>query len=165
MHYLIDGYNWLFRCPKSSHTLEQKRRLFLEQIALLTQASSHLITIVFDSSDESRDLYSKGHFRDLEIIFTPKHQTADGYIESYVEMAKKPRQITVVTFDRELSQKCRIRGASVISTGEFFSLFTKDKNLKKKEESLKKILKESPSQMARLLAIFEKRVIEDILDI
>ena len=165
MHYLIDGYNWLLRTPKSSHSLEQKRRLFLEEISLLTKDTACSVTIVFDSSDASRDLYSRGHFKDLEIIFTPKKQTADEYIESFVEEAKSPHKITVVTRDRELKEKCLVRGASVVSTKDFFSRFSKRKgNLKEKEESLRNLLKESPSQMARLIAIFEKKLIEDMLD-
>jgi predicted RNA-binding protein with PIN domain len=158
MHYLIDGYNWLLRCPPKSHlSLEQKRRIFLEEIHYLTKGSSCLVTVVFDSSDPSRDLYSRGHFKDIEVIFTPKRQTADEYIEASVESAKYPHEVTVVTRDRELKDKCLIRGAAVISTTTFFSQFTKKKSQKGKD-STKTPLRESNFHKERLLAIFEKEL-------
>lgn len=130
--------------------------------------TSCLITVVFDSSDPTRDLSSKGNFKSLEIVFTPKRQTADEYIIEALDYAKRPRGITVVTLDRELADKCMLRGASVLSMKEFFSLFTKKKNKsaqpKGQEEALKKLIKESPSQITRLLALFEKKLLDDVLE-
>ena len=157
MHYYIDGYNWLFRTPKSKLSFEERRREFVKEIYELVKDSSSLITLVFDSSDPSRDLYSKGNFKTLEIVFTPKKQTADEYIIESVGRAKHPHTIYVVTLDRELKDKCRLLGASVLSMKEFFMQFSKSSP--KKET--KKIYFDSKSQLERLLAIFEKRLKED----
>ncbi|MBM3207315.1 MAG: hypothetical protein FJZ57_01745 [Chlamydiae bacterium] len=165
MHYYIDGYNWLFRTPKSRKSFEEKRREFIKNIHTLVEGRTCLVTIVFDSSDPSRDLCSKGNYDFLEIVFTPKKQTADQYIESAVENATKPRLITVVTLDRELQQKCMLRGANIVTMEEFFDIFTKNKNKsRKKKDDTKESFQETRYNIARLLTIFEKRLFDDIFD-
>lgn len=162
MHYYIDGYNWLFRIPKSRKSFEEKRREFIKSIHKLVEGRTCLVTIVFDSSDPSRDISSKGNYDFLEIVFTPKKQTADEYIESAVENAFRPRQITVVTLDRELQQKCLLRGANVATMEEFFDFFAKNKRSRKQTEP-KIVVEESKYNIARLLTIFEKRLFDDLL--
>lgn len=166
MHYYIDGYNWLFRTPKTKLSFEDKRRQFVQDLHDLVERSTCLITVVFDSSDPTRDLSTRGHYKALEIVYTPKKQTADNYIHEAVQNAKKPQNIAVVTLDRELQQKCRIEGACVLTFKEFFALFSKKKNSTDKllEDSFKKIVKESPRELSRLLMIFEKRLLEEWLD-
>ena len=73
MHYYIDGYNWLFRTPKTPESLEIRRRAFIHAIHELVLDRNCLVTLVFDSSDPSRDISSKGNYRSLEIVFTPGH--------------------------------------------------------------------------------------------
>jgi len=163
MHYYIDGYNWLFRIPKSRKSFEEKRKEFIKSIHRLVEGRSCLVTIVFDSSDSSRDISSKGNYDFLEIVFTLKKQTADAYIENAVENALRPKQITVVTLDRELQQKCLLRGANVATMEEFFNLFTKNKKNRSQNEP-KLVMKESKYNIARLLTIFEKRLFDDLLD-
>jgi hypothetical protein len=166
MHYYIDGYNWLFRTPKTNLSFEEKRRKFIADIQDLVSESSCVVTIVFDSSDPTRTMSTRGHYQSLEIVYTPKMQTADQYIEEVVESAQHPGHLTVITMDRELKNKCLLRGASVLNMKEFFDIFAKKKNNVRTshEDSFKKILKESPSQIARLLAVFEKKLLDDILD-
>ncbi|NDD58866.1 MAG: hypothetical protein EBZ47_06405 [Chlamydiae bacterium] len=162
MHYLIDGYNGLFRTPKSKLSLEEKRRWFIQHIDNLVKNRSCLVTIVFDSSDPSRDLYSRGHFGSLEIIFTPKRQTADECIETLVEQAKRPSHITVVTMDRQLREKCMLRGACVLNIEQFVDHFQKkQKTTRSNASSSKPLWQESSSQVNRLLAIFEKKLSDD----
>jgi len=167
MHYYIDGYNWLFRTPKAPLSFEEKRRQFIKDIYDLVGESSCLVTIVFDSSDPTRTLSSKGNYKSLEIVYTQKKQTADQYIEEAVEYASKPHNLTVITLDRELREKCILKGASALSMKEFFVIFEK-KNAKvkpgKQEVAFKKMMKESPSQIARLLVLFEKKLLDDLLN-
>ena len=157
MHYYIDGYNWLFRTPKTPESLEIRRRAFIHAIHELVLDRNCLVTLVFDSSDPSRDISSKGNYRSLEIVFTPKKQTADQYIEQAVESAQQPKNITVVTLDRELRDKCRLRGSQVLSMKEFQHLFSK-----KRKVSQEKQFQDIPSQTARLLKIFEKKLLDDL---
>lgn len=133
----------------------------------LVKDTSCLITVVFDSSDPTRDHSSKGNFKSLEIVFTPKKQTADEYIIEALDYSRNPRNVTVVTLDRELADKCMLRGAAVLSMKEFFTLFTKKKSKKSseknQEQAFKKLMKESPSQVTRLLTLFEKRLLDDLM--
>ena len=151
MHYYIDGYNWLFRIPKNRQSLEERRRIFIQEIHKLVLDHPSLVTLVFDSADPSKELSSKGNFKSLEIIFTPKKQTADEYIENAVELSKKPKNITVVTLDR--------RGARVLTMEEFYLLFAKKKKVQKEKSYF-----ELPAQTARLLRIFEKKWLDDLSD-
>lgn len=166
MHYYIDGYNWLFRTPKTKLSFEDKRRQFVQDLHDLVERSTCLITVVFDSSDPTRDLSTRGHYKALEIVFTPKMQTADNYILEAVQNAKKPQNISVVTLDRELQERCRMEGANILTFKEFFEIFNKKKTSADKllEESYKKMVKESPRELSRLLMIFEKKLLEDLLD-
>ena len=159
MHYYIDGYNWLFRIPKNRQSLEERRRIFIQEIHKLVLDHPSLVTLVFDSADPSKEVSSKGNFKSLEIIFTPKKQTADEYIENAVELSKKPQNITVVTLDRQLQEKCRIRGARVLTMEEFYLLFAKKKRVQKEKSYF-----ELPAQTARLLRIFEKKWLDDLSD-
>ena len=157
MHYYIDGYNWLFRSFRSKKTLEEKRRQFLKDLTLLLQGKRCEITVVFDSSDPYSYTDSRGNFQFLEIIFTKNTQTADEYIELTIENAKNPKKITVVTLDRQLQQKCLLRGAHVLTILEFFNLFTP----KKSYSCLDKQLEDSPYHFKRLLQEFEKKISEN----
>ena len=50
---------------------------------------------------------------------------------------------------------------------EFFAIFEKKQTKGKsgkQEAAFKKMMKDSPSQMARLLALFEKKLLDDILE-
>lgn len=161
MHYLIDGYNWLFRTPKSSLSFEEKRRLFIEELYQLSCNLSDQITLVFDAKDASRDLSSKGHYKSLEIIYTTHKQNADEYILQALEEIKGTK--TVITRDRELASKAKLLGAKVLSMDAFYEMLLKKKKKRRSlEAKFQRTIQESPVQMARLLALFEKRFLEDL---
>ena len=157
MHYYIDGYNWLFQTVKPSTAFEGKRRDFIEAISMLTKDLSADVTIVFDSSDPTRDLYTRSHFQDIEIIYTPKGQTADAYIEDAVALKAVLGPVAVVTLDRNLQDKCRALGATILTMKAFYSLCAKKKD-KKIKKSAAPAAAESPQQIARLMKIFEERL-------
>lgn len=151
MHYFVDGYNLLFRIAKGKMPLQQKRQILLE-----TLASFHLnLTIVFDSTQEKHGIEDRGHWQDLEIVYTEIGQSADAYIKQAIENAPHPRRETVITSDRELKRLCTHLGAHTQTIEAFLSRLERRK---KKQASKTPQFKESTTQFNRLLAIFEKRL-------
>lgn len=163
MHYLVDAYNLLFRTLKRRGSLEKNRQQLIEE---LNDAVSHLslqLTLVFDGAEEHLPYPSRGHFDAIELVYTSKNKTADEYISDEVIHSKSPSQITVVTNDRELSIRCRSHLAKTLTIDEFIAFLAKKKSRKKKiSSSPERTFRDSSSELARLLIIFEKKMLEKI---
>jgi predicted RNA-binding protein with PIN domain len=163
MRYLVDAYNLLFRKLKKRGSLEKSRQHMIEE---LNDAVSHLklqITLIFDGAEEYQPHPSRGHFDAIELVYTPKRKTADEYISDEVINSKSPSQIIVVTNDRELAIRCRIHRAKTQTIDEFIAFVSKKRTKKKKiPSSSERIFRESNSELARLLIIFEKKMLEKI---
>lgn len=155
-HYLIDAYNLLFRGPKNRKSLEENRKQLIEEINQAANRLSISITLVFDGSSE--EIPRKGHFDSIAIVYTPLKQTADEYILQEVEMTKHPSSITVVSNDSELTRKCSALRAKVQTLHEFLAFCHKKK--KKRSSHLKKHVHDTPYEIARLLALFEKKLFD-----
>lgn len=156
MHFWIDGYNLLFYVAKGKMTLQQKREILLTTLS----AFSLNMTIVFDSA--SGDLGSgRGYFRDLKIIYTKEGQTADQYICDEISNTFTPKQETVVTSDRELSERCKLLGAKVQNIPSFLEQLAKKKRKKKRKADKNIDFRDSEQEIERLLKIFEARVQRD----
>ncbi len=163
MRYLIDGYNLLFKSSKRKLSLENKRRALIEFLNELAKELSLQITVVFDGSSEDR-AYLKSHFDRLELVYTEKKQSADDYIYEEVAHFPNKKNVTVVTSDRGLEQRCKLHGIEVYSISSFFQLLQKKKGKKTRKSQAKNPFVESPAEMTRLLMLFEKRFIESLQD-
>ncbi|MGC1879566.1 MAG: NYN domain-containing protein [Rhabdochlamydiaceae bacterium] len=157
MHYLVDAYNLLFRVLKKRGSLEKSRQSLIEELNEMTSQLNLHVTLVFDGAEE----HLRGHFDTLEIVYTRKTQTADEYISEEVFLSRSPSQLTVVTNDRELSTRCSHHLAKTMSIDEFLHLISK-KKMKKKRLGPPRTFRDSQSQIARLLIIFEKKMLEDL---
>jgi uncharacterized protein len=163
MHYLIDGYNLLFRLPKTKGSLENKRLLLIEE---LNDAISKLhlqATVVFDASDE-RSFSTRSHYDAIEIVYTTKKISADAYILNHVEESRKPGGLCVVSSDSELIRKSKALGSKTMQLKEFLAMIQK-KQVKLKRKSRPAAFfecKDSSKEIARLLMIFEKKLLEDL---
>ncbi|MES2345814.1 MAG: NYN domain-containing protein [Chlamydiota bacterium] len=152
MHYFVDGYNLLFRLSKDEKKSLQTKR----EILLATLASFNLnLSIVFDSVLERHGIEERGHWQNIEIIYTELGQSADAYIKQQLMDSNTPRQETVITSDRELARICKHLGAHVQSIETFIEKIAKRK-LKSRKPKLHPF-KESDKEIARLLKIFESR--------
>ncbi|NGX51051.1 MAG: hypothetical protein K1060chlam2_00908 [Chlamydiae bacterium] len=160
MRYLIDGYNLFFNIQKSVLPLQQKREKFLEdldrEIALIKMDA----TLVFDSNQEHTESFpSSKKMQALEVVFSPKHLSADAYILELLSW--NSHNTTLVTSDRELSLKATHLGATTQPIEEFIALLLK-RGAKKTAQIEEKVeLRESNANMQRLLKIFEKKLRDD----
>jgi predicted RNA-binding protein with PIN domain len=128
LHYIIDGYNIIkhniFPRKASLHDSRKALMNFIEDKKLAGSAKNK-VTIVFDGSTEV--LAQKSTHR-YEIIFT-KNESADSKIKKLVSNAKNPKEIVVVSDDREIAFFIRAAGAKPLSVNEFMG---------KNEETFKK---------------------------
>ena len=162
MHYLVDAYNLLFRTLKKRGSLEKIRQTLIEELNEVISKLNLHVTLVFDGAEEHLPLPTRGHYDAIELVYTPKNQTADEYIYEEVSLARIPSQMTVVTSDRELSRRCHEHRAKTLTINEFLQLLSKKKAKKKRATiSPHRAFRDSDPEIARLLQIFEKKLFED----
>ena len=162
MRYLIDGYNLLFRIAKPNPTLEKKRDELIQELDQIISEFALKVSIVFDGANPAYLHTMRHHFNALEIIYTYEDMTADEYIIQ--EVSASPKQWVIITSDRSLSLQCIHLGAQT-ETIEAFLAFLKKKQDKKrrrqKEAYSERSFHDSDFHIARLLKIFEKKLLDD----
>lgn len=163
MHYLVDAYNLLFRILKNRGPLQKNRQKLIEELNEPISKFNMHVTLVFDGAEEHFPSPTRGHFDAIELVYTPKNTSADAYIIEMVSHAKSPAQITVVSNDGEIAKKCRNFRAHTLSIDDFIHLLEK-KEAKRARSAKSRAapIRESSSELSRLLIIFEKRMLEDI---
>jgi predicted RNA-binding protein with PIN domain len=163
MHYLVDAYNLLFRTLKKGGPLEKSRQSLIEELNEIVSELNLHVSLVFDGAEEYLPLPSRRHFNAIEIVYTSKHQTADEYIAEEVVLSPSPAQFIVVTNDRELSRRCHQHRAKTLTIDEFLNFLSKKKTKKKRlNPPGHRVFRDSDPEIARLLMIFEKRMLEDL---
>ncbi len=130
MHYLIDGYNLLFKVFKDNLSLKQQRHQLIDYLkdSIDTQ---NKYTLVFDAHLSTGDEI-RTHSKDLEILYSSKGETADEWILHRLKLGK-PSSYVVVTSDKSLARASRHLGAQT----ETISLFLKRLSPKEVEKPLK----------------------------
>ena len=121
MHYLIDGYNLLFK-ENWALSLQNAREKLISELDRIATILTLDCTIVFDAHFQTDDLH-RGHYNSLEIVFTAHGQTADEYIASYVEHQKK--KIVIITSDRGLQAKVKAFGKDIETVKHFLTRLRK----------------------------------------
>jgi len=140
MHYIIDGYNLLFRILAIGKNLSEQRDTIIKSLNKKIQALEIEIAIVFDSGfniDES----PKTHYNHLEIQFTSQGVTADEWIINKVKRSAHPETLIVVTSDKKLALSVRHHLGKTETVEEFVT--TLNQRYKNKQQSLKQEAQES----------------------
>lgn len=120
MHYLIDGYNLLFRLSLPGDSFKVHRELIISRISQMTSAMGLLVTMIFDAT-HTEGSGSKSHFQDLEIIFTKQGQSADQWIIDELKQVKQPRGYIVITCDKLLAKEVQNLGVASLGVDEFLN--------------------------------------------
>lgn len=135
MHYIIDGYNLLFRLYGDRHHLESRRRTFIQEIEKKVALLNMNVTIVFDGHF-AEDEETRSHYRDLEIIYSSHGESADELILSELSSSLDPRREVVVTSDRDLCRRAKKFHSQTESSESFYrTLDQRYKKRKKKDAS------------------------------
>jgi predicted RNA-binding protein with PIN domain len=186
MHIIIDGYNLLFTCfqvrnklkdtpfnqVKKTSMLEQYRSKLIGLIKIFYQSRNERITIVFDGSTD----YS-GHSQEsslintdyLTVLFSDKNITADDLIIKIAVKSVSESEVLVITSDNDVKQKLKPEGVKIVSSYDFMSMLSRQKDtaepiassLKNKSRSPKDIIKDtkklygiSPEEAEKWMELF-----------
>ncbi|MBI3991603.1 MAG: NYN domain-containing protein [Candidatus Omnitrophica bacterium] len=137
LHYVIDAYNIINHIAFISirKKIKDPHRALLELIKNRRPGKKFKsnITMVFDGYPKVsvQNLQEAG----IDIIFS-RGQTADAKIKSLVETSKNPKNIVVVSDDREIQFYCRSVGAHILGVEEFI-IAPEPKQQRRKEEQIK----------------------------
>ena len=118
LHYIIDGYNIIKHniFPHRNDMHESHKALInIIRDKKLSGSAKNKVTIVFDGSG---DISTYVQSYPYEIIFS-KNESADSKIKKLVSAAKNPKEIVVVSDDREIAFFIRAVGAKPLSVNEF----------------------------------------------
>ncbi|MGR3973633.1 MAG: NYN domain-containing protein [Candidatus Rhabdochlamydia sp.] len=158
MHYWIDGYNFFFRVNRGEGKVKgQEDRL----IHILYEAKLLLameMTVVLDGKERNPAEPLLKNLDSLQIVYTPFHQTADRYIIEMLECRMKRVQTTVVSSDKALLKLAQEQGSRTQTIEAFIQMVLRKQQKKEGQLHEKKRLKEAPSELGRLLTIFEMRL-------
>jgi predicted RNA-binding protein with PIN domain len=162
VHYLIDGYNLFFQVRKKRTGFSKKEReKAIEQLSLFLRPLKGRLTVILDGQEELGLDSFHHNYRNLELIYTCRDESADTYIVKKLSLFSSLEKVTVVTSDRDLSFQAKCLGASILSIKNFLSLVQKQRAKKKISKEVE--IRESDIQMKRLLKIFEWRLQNDLL--
>lgn len=117
-HFIIDGYNLIKQTPLINKVnLEDSRAALIRLLSIYHPQGSNRnrVTIVFDGKEGN--VYSRQN-PFIEIIFT-QDESADDKIKRMVEKSKNPKNIVVVTNDRDIQFFVRQHRAKVKTVEEF----------------------------------------------
>ena len=157
MHYLIDGYNFVFYFIDPKKSLQSQRQSVIrglqEEFAQLGLEGM----IVFDGSQVRGGESGLSYQSPLIIAYSFSGETADRYILDKVESAKRPSELTVVSNDKSLTAAARKHGANTLDLKAFLAFLAK-KRKKISEKPEPRAFVESEAETERLIKLFEERL-------
>ncbi len=123
---VIDGYNFI--CASlglsGSHPGRmdptEERDALLEKLKVYKKLKSAKITVIFDATRTDNLWRSQGREKGIDVVFSSSGEEADAIIKEHADRYGKG--LTIVTSDRELGSYCELRGAVIITSGEFYDL-------------------------------------------
>jgi predicted RNA-binding protein with PIN domain len=145
MRWLIDGYNVLIGNDRGWD--DSVRSRFGAEVAGYFAGKQVEVTIVYDSR-ESPGIQRRSLSSSCSEIYVAD---ADCYLIEVVERSDHPREISLVTDDREIRAAVRLRRPRLISTGDFLGLLKLPPPPEREEE---KPERDTPDDIERYLRIF-----------
>lgn len=129
----VDGYNVINSWPNlkkiKDYSYESARQQLIDTLQNYSEFKGYKIFIVFDAHMVKGSLPKKERQGDLVVVFTKEGETADNYIEKMVNNIGRKSEVCVVTSDSLEQQVTFQRGATRMSSIEFYHEVT---NIEKK---------------------------------
>ncbi|HXI03215.1 MAG TPA: NYN domain-containing protein [Candidatus Saccharimonadales bacterium] len=151
MGWIVDGNNLLAQIPGRSMTDLSDRRALASSLARFCESRRSRMLLCFDGPP-SRGEPRTSHLGRLRIEHSGAGRTADEVILSAVSDAPRPGDLTVVTSDRSLSDRCRSLGARTATVREFRSALSKTRA--RSRDGAEKPERPEPSEVAYFLELF-----------
>lgn len=141
----IDGYNvinsWKELRDVNTGSMESSRKKLIDILLNYGTYNEYKIFLVFDGHLKPKSLEKKEKINKLlTVVFTKEGETADSFIERNVNEIGRKSEVMVVTSDLLEQQLVFQRGASRMSSIEFYH------EVKKVEHSIKKETKNKDPQ-------------------
>ncbi len=120
----VDGYNVINSWPNlkkiKDYSYESSRQQLMDTLQNYSEFKGYKIFIVFDAHMVKGSLQKKERLGNLVVIFTKEGETADNYIEKMVNNIGRKSEVCVVTSDSLEQQVAFQRGATRMSSIEFY---------------------------------------------
>ena len=120
MPYLIDGNNVLGRVDTTAP--RDPRADLVPRVAEFCRRQGARATLVFDGPPFREDLVGPQFLGDLTLRFAGADRDADSLIEALVKRHDRPAELTVVTSDKALYERCRSLGARAMRVRQWIAL-------------------------------------------
>ncbi|MGL4731804.1 MAG: NYN domain-containing protein [Clostridium sp.] len=137
----VDGYNIINSWPNlkdiKDYSYESAREKLIDIMRNYSAFCGYKIEVVFDAHMVKGACEKKEKYDKVSVIFTKEGETADSYIEKKVNMIGRKFEVYVVTSDSLEQQITFQRGASRVSSLEFYhEVMEVEKRIGKKYEKV-----------------------------
>lgn len=120
----VDGYNIIHSWPKlkevKDYNFDSARQELLDILQNYAEYKDCRIFLVFDAHMVSGSIEEKKRIGNVIIVFTKEGETADSFIEKTVDNIGRKQEVCVVTSDSLEQQVAFQRGATRMSSMEFY---------------------------------------------
>ena len=123
MDIIVDGYNVIFKISELGYTTEKcdievLRNRFLAMLEQYKEKRKHKLIVVFDGqgAGNSSGIRPAG----IDVVFSRQDLDADEEIKRMVSRSDNPRNITVITSDRDIEQYVKKYGCKVVDAMSFY---------------------------------------------
>ena len=121
----VDGYNVINSWPElrkiKEYSLESARKKLIETLQNYSAYNGHKLCIVFDGHLQIGGIEKREKLiNNLMVVYTKEGQTADGFIEKTINNIGRNVDVCVVTSDSLEQQVIFQRGATRMSSLEFY---------------------------------------------
>jgi len=100
---IVDGYNMIHGWPQlaetAQHDLEAARRQLLDALSSYAGFRKLRTVVVFDGYKVKDNPGEKGHFHNIQVVYTKENETADAYMEALAAQIGKNYAVKVATSD------------------------------------------------------------------
>ena len=100
---IVDGYNIIFAwddlAEQAKSDLDAARRQLCDRLSSYSGFTKNRVILVFDGYKQKGNPGEKRQFHNIQVVYTPEGETADGYIQGLVHDIGKNYQVSVASSD------------------------------------------------------------------
>jgi uncharacterized protein len=149
--FLIDGYNLLHAMGilrgRVGHFGLEKARLGLLGLLRATHGEkSSEVTVVFDAAGAPAGTPEEEEYHRIQIRWAVKQDSADELIESLIRRSSAPKQLTVVSDDRQIQRAAERRDCKVLGCAEYLEWLERQRRERRRQEQGENSKPDRPSE-------------------
>lgn len=157
LHFILDGYNLIKQDTRLAFLrLEAGRLALLKQIQAkdLRGSPKNCVTVVFDGQiAATQESFSCG----IKVVYTSA-ETADDWIKRFVEDSPAPKNIVVVTDDKDIRHFVRACGAAILGSREFLE----GRRLSRRQADTAQKLKQTQTDKKEISSALEQKITSEM---